>query len=131
MEWTFAVLLGIAVLLLIVSLIKTKKLTSKVEQEIDQMNLTYTDELYKLKQRIKQVEIDGEIIAHESGVISIQSAERKKLREALELYKRGYSIESIASKTQTTLEEMQKLLSPYAPEQSKGGSSKDDSTSTT
>ena len=95
------------------------------------MNLTYTDELYKLKQRIKQVEIDGEITAHESGVISIQSAERKKLREALELYKRGYSIESIASKTQTTLEEMQKLLSPYAPEQSKGGSSKDDSTSTT
>lgn len=110
MEWALAILFGVAVLLLILSFFKT---TSKADQQIEQVSLTFMGEVSQLQQQIRDIEIDAEITAQEAGILKASSKERLLLREVLDLHKRGYSSESIATKKQLSTYEIERLLAPY------------------
>jgi hypothetical protein len=112
MEWTLAILFGTAVLLLILSVLKTRQ-SSKVEQrEIDMVHINMMNELSQLQNQIRNIELDAEITSREAG-LQITLKERLVLREMLDLYKRGYSIESIAAEKKLSENEAEQLLSPY------------------
>lgn len=113
MEWALAILLGAAVVLLILSFIKTKQSSKGVEQQIEEVSFTFTDELNKLQQQIRNIELDAEITVTESDLLANSSKHRQLLREVLDLHKRKYSFESIAMKTELTMDEVEQLLIPY------------------
>lgn len=113
MEWTLAILFGAAVLLLILSFYKTVQSSSKVEQQIDQLTYTFMNDVNQIQQQIRNIELDAEITAQEAGVLAGSSSQRIMVREALDLHKRGYSFESIATKIQLTENEVEQLLAPY------------------
>jgi hypothetical protein len=117
MGWTLALLFGSAVLLFILSFIKAKQASEDMQQQIDQLSFSLLDEINKLKERVRNLELEAEITAHEAGI----SSRRHLVREALDLYRRGYSFESIASKTQLTEAEIEQLLTPYMKPKNEGG----------
>ncbi|MDF0728533.1 hypothetical protein PY093_18015 [Cytobacillus sp. S13-E01] len=113
MEWALAIIFGIAILLLIFSFMQIRQ-SSKIEKrEIDLMSIHLMEEINKLEKQIRDIELDAEITAHEAGVQSISSNERILLREVLDLYKRGYSIEGISAQKKLTVNEINQILSPY------------------
>ena len=120
MEWTLAVLFGAAVLLIIFSFVKTKQSSKAAEQQIDQLSFTFMDEVHQLQQQIRNIEIDAEITAREAGLLAGSSKHRILVREALDLQRRGYSIESIALKKQLTTKEIESLLAPYITKEDEG-----------
>ncbi|WP_235179057.1 hypothetical protein [Bacillus cihuensis] len=109
MEWTLALLFGAAVILLILSVIKSKQSSKRVEEQIDQFTISFLKELNQLQQKVQNVEIDTEIIAQKTGA----SKQRLLLREVIDLHRRGYSLESISEKFQLTETEIKNLLAPY------------------
>ncbi|MFJ5625538.1 hypothetical protein ACIQD3_23230 [Peribacillus loiseleuriae] len=109
MEWTLALLFGAAVVLLILSFIKSKQLKQEKEQQMEQFTISFLKELNQLQQKIQDVEIDTEIIAQKTGL----SKQRLLLREVIDLHRRGYSLESITAKSQMTEDEIKRLLAPY------------------
>lgn len=121
MEWTLAILFLIAVILLIVSVVKTRQ-ASKVEQrEIDTVYVSLMEEINKLQEKIRTIELDGEITAQEARVLGMNTKDRLLLREILDLYKRGYTLEGIAEKTKVTERKVETLLTPYmAPKLERG-----------
>lgn len=119
MGLTIVILLIIAIALLVMSFVKNKQNEKTIEQQIDQMTYTFKDEIYQLQQHLRNVEIDGEITAHESG-LSTSNADRSLLRELLNLHRRGYSIETIASKKQLSTEEVERLIAPYVKKNERG-----------
>lgn len=112
MEWTLAILLGVAVLLLIISVLKTRQSSKEEHREIDMVHISMMNELTQLKDQIRNIELDAEITLREAG-LQITLKERLALREMLDLYKRGYSIESIAAEKKLAINEAEQLLSPY------------------
>jgi Holliday junction resolvasome RuvABC ATP-dependent DNA helicase subunit len=121
MEWALSILFGAAVVLLILSFIKTKQSSKQVEQQIEEVSFTFTDELNKLQQQIRNMELDAEITVTEAGLLANSSKHRHLLREVLDLHKRKYSLESIATKTQLTKDEVEQLLTPYLTVKDEGG----------
>ncbi|MBN6888261.1 cell division protein FtsL [Cytobacillus horneckiae] len=113
MEWVLAILLGAAVVLLILSFVKAKQSKVQQEQHIDQVSFSLMDEIHQLQQQIKRMEIDAEITAQEAGVSPQESEHRALLREIIDLHRRGYSYESIATKKKITVQEAESLLAPY------------------
>ncbi|MBU8878119.1 hypothetical protein BGM26_03815 [Bacillus sp. FJAT-29790] len=113
MEWTLTILFAAAVLLLILSFYKTKQSSSIVEQQIDQLTFSLMNEVNQLKQQIRHIELDADIIVQEAGIQAGASEHRLLLREMLDLQNRGYSYESISTKKQLTKEEVERLLAPY------------------
>ena len=113
MEWALAILLGTAILLLILSFTKAKQTSKNSDQQIEELTFTFTNEINKLQQQIRNFELDAEIKAVESGEHQEELERRIFLREILEMYRRGYSVESIASKKQLASSEIEKLLSPF------------------
>ncbi|WP_245645048.1 hypothetical protein [Peribacillus loiseleuriae] len=109
MEWTLALLFGAAVVLLILSFIKSKQVKQEKEQQMEQFTISFLKELNQLQQKIQDVEIDTEIIAQKTGL----SKQRLLLREVIDLHRRGYSLESITAKSQMTEDEIKRLLAPY------------------
>ena len=112
MEWALAILFGVAILLLVLSFFKTKE-TSKVEQQIEDISLSFTDKVHQLQQQIRNIELDAEITAQEAGILAASSTHRILLRDVIDLHRRGYSFESIALKKQMTPNEIEHLLAPY------------------
>jgi hypothetical protein len=119
MGWTIVILLLIAIALLVMSFVRNNQNEKTIEQQIDQMTYTFKDEIYQLQQNLRNVEIDGEITAHVSGN-PISNADRSLLRELLNLHRRGYSLETIASKKQLSIEEIERLMAPYAKKNERG-----------
>ncbi|MBT2709018.1 hypothetical protein [Bacillus sp. ISL-47] len=113
MGWVIAILFGSAVVLLILSFFKTTKSKSNLEQQIDQVTFSLKNEIHELQQQIRNIELDAEITAHQSGSMRGTSEERLLLREILDLHKRGYSFESIALKKQLSPNEVERMLLPY------------------
>ncbi len=113
MEWALAILFAVAIVLLILSFIKTKESSSKVEQEMDQLSFTFMDEIHQLQKQIRNIEIDAEITVQEAGLLASSSKHRQLMREVLDLHRRGYSIENIAAKNSLTNSEIESLLDPY------------------
>ncbi|MBS4207485.1 hypothetical protein [Bacillus sp. FJAT-50079] len=120
MEWVLAILFGTAILLLIVVFVKEKQSSLKTDKEVDQLTFSVMDEVHQLQEQIRKLEIDGEITVQEAGLLAIDSEYRLQLRTLLYLYKRGYSIETIAEKQQLTVDEVTSLLSPYMKEKDEG-----------
>lgn len=111
MGWTLILLVSVAVLLLILSLFKEKRTVA--EREIEQFSISMMEEVQLLQRQIRTIELDSEILAQEVGLQSKSSDQRVLLREILDLYKRGYSIEGIALETKQTENEIKLLLTPY------------------
>lgn len=115
MGWALVILFGVAVVLLVLSYRQTSKL-AKEEQQIERVSLSFMDEVYHLQQQIRNLDMDTEIIAQETGVLNGSSEKRLLVREVLDLYRRGYSFDSIASKKQLPKNEVKAMLSPYMKE---------------
>lgn len=112
MGWVLLILFSVAVVLLVLSYLQTSKI-AKEEQKVEQVSLSFMDEAYQLQQQIRNLEIDTEVIAQETGILKGSTEKRVLLREVLDLYKRGYSFDSIASKKQIPKNEVKTMLSPY------------------
>lgn len=113
MVWAIAILFGTAVVLLILSFIKTTQTNSQLEQQIEHVSISVLNEVHELEKQLRNIQLDAEITAQQSGAAPAESEERFILREMLDLHKRGYSVESIASKKQLTPNEVEHMLAPY------------------
>lgn len=113
MGWVIAILFGSAVMLLILSFIKTKQSKSYLEQQIEQVSISVRNEVHEVQQQIRNIQLDAEITAKQAGAMEGTSAERILLREMLDLQKRGYSFESIAEKKGLKTSEAERMLAPY------------------
>lgn len=113
MGWAIAILFGTAVVLLILSFIKTTQSNSQLEQQIEHVSISVLNEVHDLEKQLRNIQLDAEITAQQSGAAPAESEERFMLREMLDLHKRGYSIQSIASKKQLTPNEVERMLAPY------------------
>ena len=113
MGWMLGILFGAAIVLLVLSFVQTKQSAAKLEQHIDQVSFSLMNEVNQLQQQIRNVEFDTEIIVHETGILAGSPEHRTILKEMLDLNKRGYSFESIASEKQLTIQEVENFLSPY------------------
>ncbi|MCG7314252.1 hypothetical protein [Priestia flexa] len=115
------ILLGIAILLLILSFRKTKQSQTHTDQQLEQLTLTIGQEMNELNDRIRTLEIDAAITVEKSGVLGLESPERKDLRNMIDMHKRGYSFESIAGRMKGyTQQEVEQLLAPYTKKKDEG-----------
>jgi hypothetical protein len=112
MEWTLVGLFAISAILLIISITKSLKSSQEDHKEIDLIHISVMKEINDMQETIRNLELDIEVIMKEAG-IQLSSQEKLFVREVLDLYKRDYSIESIAAKKQVTEEEIAQLLAPY------------------
>lgn len=112
MEWTLAILFGTAIILFILSFFKGEK-SSKVEDQMEQLSISFMQELYQLKNQVRNLELDAEISAQDINNQTRSSSHQKLLREILDLHKRGYSVEGIAFETKLEDHEVERLLAPY------------------
>jgi len=112
MEWTIALLFAAAVVLLILSFSKNNQQSKSFEKQLEETTFTYMEEINKLQEQVRNLELDSEIIAVQAGLLN-GSGQRILHREILDLYKRGYSAESIALKKQLSVDEIEQLLSPF------------------
>ncbi len=116
MEWTLAILFGSAILLLILSFSKTRQSQKAAQQELEQFSISIMEEVYQLQKKMRDFELDAEISANEKGKQSVSPKQRILMREVLDLHKRGYSLEGIATETELTENEVRLLLTPYLEE---------------
>ncbi|MGM0753309.1 MAG: hypothetical protein ACQET6_15495 [Bacillota bacterium] len=121
MGWAIAILFGTAVVLLILSFIKTTQTNSQLEQQIEHVSISVLNEVHELEKQLRNIQLDAEITAQQAGVAPAASEERTLLREMLDLYKRGYSIESIAGKTKLNPNEVEHLLAPFMAQKAERG----------
>lgn len=112
MEWTLAVLFGVSALLLILSISKSFQASKAEQKRIDMAHISVMKEINDMQESIRNIELEIEVVMKEAGV-QLSSKELVFLREILDLYKRSYSIESIASKKQVPESEIERLLAPY------------------
>src|SRR5436309_14030383 len=112
MGLTLAVLFGASALLLILSIIKNFQASKAEHKRIDMAHISVMKEINDMQESIRNIELDIEVIMQEAG-IQLSSKELVFMREVLDLYKRNYSIESIAAKKQVSESEVQQLLAPY------------------
>nr|WP_066062765.1 hypothetical protein [Neobacillus soli] len=112
MEWTLAGLFGISIILLIISILKSTHALKVEHNEIDQIHIATMKEINAIQDSIRNIELDIEVVMQEAG-IQLSSEEKLFTREVLDLYKRNYSIESIAGLKQVTESEIEQLLAPY------------------
>lgn len=120
MEWALVLLFGAAVLLLILSFSKNNQASKKIDKQLEEITFTYMEEVNKLQQQIRNLELDTEIIAVQAGLGHENGQKRMLNREILDLYKRGYSVESIALKKRLSAEEIEELLSPFKQNSQEG-----------
>jgi hypothetical protein len=113
MVWALAILFGTAALLLILSVFKNRQASKAEQQKIDMIYISIMEEINQLQEQIRNIELDGEIIAKEAGIQANSAKERLLLRELLDLYKRGYTIEGISAKKRLNENEIEHLLAPY------------------
>lgn len=112
MEWTLAGLLGISVLLLLISILKTYQASIAEHKRIDMVHISVTKEINDMQASIRNIELDIDIVMKEAG-IKLSTEEKLFTREVLDLYKRNYSIESISTRKQVTENEIKQLLASY------------------
>jgi TolA-binding protein len=121
MGWVIAILFGTAVVLLILSFIKTTQSKSQLEQQMEHVSISVLNEVHELEKQIRNMQLDAEITAQQSGAMEASSEERLMLRDMLDMHKRGYSIESIASKKKLPSTEVERMLTPYMTRKAERG----------
>jgi predicted transcriptional regulator len=112
MEWTLISLFVVSVLLLIFSILKTNHAAKVEHKQIDLAHISTMKEINEIHESIRNMELDMEVVMKEAGV-QLSSDEKLFTREVLDLYKRNYSVESIAEMKQVTISEIEQLLIPY------------------
>jgi hypothetical protein len=120
MEWTLIGLFLLSALLLGFSLFKSYR-DSKVEKkQIDLVHVSMMKEINSIQDSIRDIELDIEVVINEAG---IQLSPERKLfiREVIDLYRRNYSIESIAEKKEVPETEIEQLLAPFLKIKDEGG----------
>lgn len=113
MGLALTIIFGIAMLLLIFSFVRMKQLSKKEKKEIDLVSIQLMEEINRLGNQVRNLELDAEIFAKEVGIQTTSSSKRILLREVLDMYKRGYSLEGISAQKDLSIIEIQHLLSPY------------------
>ncbi|MCC3357341.1 hypothetical protein [Bacillus sp. REN16] len=113
MEWALVILFGVAAVLLILSYALTKKAKKAEQRELELYSVSFMEEINKLQEQMRNLELDNEILANQAGIDTTDKEHRALLRDALDLYKRGYSVTSIANETNQSEIEVQGLLSPF------------------
>ncbi len=126
MEWALAILLAAAVVLLILSFYISSKTTQEQKRENEVLSATFIKEVNQLKEQISSIELDLEIIAHEAKINS-SSEQRIVLREVIDLYRRKYSLKTIAAKTNLSENEIEKMIEPFKTTKPKRGNIADES----
>ena len=126
MEWALAILLAAAVVLLILSFYISSKTTQEQKRENEVLSATFIKEVNQLKEQISSIELDLEIIAHEAKINS-SSEQRIVLREVIDLYRRKYSLKTIAAKTNLSENEIEKMIEPFKTTKPKRGNIDDES----
>jgi hypothetical protein len=120
MEWTLFGLFLLSALLLGFSLFKSYR-DSKVEKkQIDLVHVSIMKEINSIQDSIRDIELDIEVVIKESG-IQLSADEKLFMREVIDLYRRNYSIESIAEKKEVPETEIEQLLTPYLKVKDEGG----------
>lgn len=112
MEWALAGLFIISALLLIFSILKTSKSAKEEHHQIDLVHIATMKEIEALKQLLRNMELDMEVVTKKAG-IQLSLDEIRFTREVLDLYKRNYSIASIAEKKQVPENEIEQMLAPF------------------
>lgn len=123
MEWTLAVLFLAAITLFILSLNKVRQSSKDFQQQLDHITFSLTDEINQLKERVLYLELDAEITEYEAGY----TFERQRLKESIDMNRRGYSNESIAEKFELTVPDVERMLSPYIKPKTERGKADHDS----
>jgi hypothetical protein len=112
MEWTLACLFGISALLLIVSIKKNRNASKEEQKGIDLVHVSLMKEINDIQETIRNIELDIEVVMKEAGS-QLSPQEKLFMREVLDLYKRDYSMASIAEKKQVPVSEIEELLAPF------------------
>lgn len=112
MEWTLAILFGLSIILLLISVARAGKVAKNNQKEIDTIHLALTDEINDIKDKIQNLDYDIEIMFQE-GNINLTKEKRLMIRKILDLYTRKYSIQTIAEKTMLSEKEVEEILAPY------------------
>lgn len=113
MEWALVILFGVAAVLLILSYALTKKAKKAEQRELELYSISFMEEINKLQQQIRNLELDNEILKNQAGIDTTDMEQHELLRDVLDLYKRGYSVSSIANEKNINEIEIQGMLSPF------------------
>ena len=113
-------------MLLILSFYISSKTTQEQKRENEVLSATFIKEVNQLKEQISSIELDLEIIAHEAKINS-SSEQRIVLREVIDLYRRKYSLKTIAAKTNLSENEIEKMIEPFKTIKPKRGNIADES----
>ncbi|RST73138.1 hypothetical protein D4T97_014175 [Siminovitchia acidinfaciens] len=112
MEWTLGGLFAASALLLIISGVKGRKASKEEQKEIDMIHISTMNEIKDIRESIRNLELDMDIVIKESG-LQLSSQERTFMREVLDLYNRKYSIENIAAQKHVSEDEIRQIIAPY------------------
>jgi hypothetical protein len=120
MEWTLFGLFLVSALLLGFSIMKTYRYSKVEKKQIDLVHVSMMKEINRIQDSIRDIELDIEVVIKEAG-IQLSADEKLFMREVIDLYRRNYSIESIAEKKEVPETEIEQLLTPYLKVKDEGG----------
>lgn len=120
MEWTLFGLFLFSALLLVFSIVKTIRDAKVEKKQIDLVHVSMMKEINSIQDSIRDIELDIEVVTKEAGV-QLSADQKLFMREVIDLYRRNYSIESIAEKKEVSETEIEQLLTPYLKIKDEGG----------
>jgi hypothetical protein len=120
MEWTLFGLFLLSALLLVFSIVKTYRDSKLEKKQIDLVHVSMMKEINSIQDSIRDIELDIEVVTKEAG-IQLTAEEKLFIREVIDLYRRNYSIESIAEMKEVPVTEIEQLLTPYLKIKDEGG----------
>lgn len=112
MEWTLAGLFGISALLLVLSIVKSSRSAKVEHNQIDMIHISTMKEINSIQDSIRNIEIDIDVVTREAG-IQLSAEDRILKREVIDLFKRNYSIASIAEMKKVPENDVERILAPY------------------
>ncbi|MFS0764960.1 hypothetical protein [Peribacillus phoenicis] len=113
METLIILLFSLAIVLLIISFFGKDKV-AKLEEDLEQMTLTYMQDIYQLKKKVKILEeefvIPDEPVPPEKVKSTVNSNDSEPIHEILKsqvlsLYSQGLSLDQIARQSSLTKEQ--------------------------
>ncbi|MDF2789205.1 hypothetical protein [Neobacillus niacini] len=120
MEWTLFGLFLLSALLLVFSIVKTYRDSKAEKKQIDLVHVSMMKEINSIQDSIRDIELDIEVVTKEAG-LQLSAEQKLFMREVIDLYRRNYSIESIAEMKEVPATEIEQLLTPYLKIKDEGG----------
>jgi len=113
MNLAIIIILVIAIGLIIFSYIKQLEQTKNLQKQIDHVTFLVTDELYKMNNSVKDIQLDLEITTNEEKTIEMADSTRSTIKKMILMQRSGYSVDSIAEECNLPKEEVVRVLAPY------------------